>query len=85
MTNIDPVHAQHVMTQQGGCPKCFPSTPTIGVLDRTPQMERPAQLRYLRMGIHDHHVAARRPTDARLPEAWEHYDDERCYWDGGAA
>lgn len=50
-------------------------------------MDRPAHLRYNRIGIHDHHFNAAR-TDkekdfARLnPQVC--YDDERCWWDGGA-
>ena len=57
-----------------------------GWLGRMPQAERPAHLRYSRLGVHDHHLnaahndverehARRRPQDC--------YDDERCWWDGG--
>jgi hypothetical protein len=49
-------------------------------------MDRPAHLRYKRIGIHDHHWNAARTDDERA-FAREHphvcYDDERCWWNGG--
>lgn len=50
--------------------------------------KRPPHLAFPRGGIHDHHLRAAR-TDAERERAerepWKCYDDERCWWDGGAS
>lgn len=62
--------------------------PERGWINRLPQLERPAHLAYNRMGIHDHHINAARTNEERaFARAHPHecYDDERCWWDGGAS